>query len=126
LIEVRAEVRRFHSPDIADLATHVPPDPTCFVLLLQVIVGPNGAAGEESFDVEVCTPKWLSERLRKEAVVMGRHHLIVANYDWTRISAFIRKWVASCEGGTWEQVALQVGRLGHWEFEDYREAKTRT
>jgi hypothetical protein len=32
--------------------------------------------------------------------------------------------VANCEGDTWQQVALKVGRLGHWEFEDYREAKT--
>ena len=37
LVEVRAEVRRFHSPDIADLAGYAPPDPTSFAFLLQVM-----------------------------------------------------------------------------------------
>ncbi|TMD48041.1 MAG: hypothetical protein E6I47_15995 [Chloroflexi bacterium] len=120
---MRAEVRTFHSPDIPDLAAHTPSDATSFAFLLEVMAGPKEEEGEESFNVEVCTPAWLSELLRKERVVMGRHHLIVADYDWSRISAFITKWVASCEGDTWEQVALKVGRLGHWEFEDYVEAK---
>ena len=123
MVEVRAEVRQFHSPDIADLAGYAPPDPTSFAFLLQVMAGPKQGEGEESFDVEVCTPTWLSERLRNEGVVMGRHHLIVADYDWNRISAFITKWVANCEGDTWQQLALKLGRLGHWEFEDYLEAK---
>jgi hypothetical protein len=56
LVEVRAEVRRFHSPDIADLAAYAPPDPTSFAFLLQVMAGPKQGEGEESFDVEVCTP----------------------------------------------------------------------
>ena len=117
---MKAEVRRFHSPDITDLDAYMPPDPTNFAFQLQVMAGPKGAAGEESFDLEVCTPEWLGERLRTDSVVMGRHHLIVADYDWNRISAFITKWVGKCEGDTWQEVALKVGRLGHWEFEDYR------
>jgi hypothetical protein len=117
---MKAEVRRFHSPDITDLDAHVPPDPTNFGFLLQVMAGPQGASGEESFDLEVCTPEWIAERLRIDNVLMGRHHLIVADYDWNWISAFITNWVGNCEGETWREVALKVGRLGHWEFEDYR------
>ena len=117
---MKAEVRRFHSPDITDLDAYMPPDPTNFAFQLQVMAGPKGAAGEESFDLEVCTPAWLNERLRTDKVVMGRHHLIVADYNWNRISAFITKWVGNREGDTWQEVALKVGRLGHWEFEDDR------
>ena len=117
---MKAEVRRFHSPDIADLDAYTPPNPTNFAFQLQVMAGPKGAAGEESFDLEVCTPEWLAERLRTDKVVIGRHHLMVTDYDWPPISAFIRTWVGNCEGDTWEQVALKIGRLGHWEFEDYR------
>ncbi|TMC66204.1 MAG: hypothetical protein E6J16_02320 [Chloroflexota bacterium] len=117
---MRAEVRRFHSPDISDLDAYVPRDPANFGFLLQVIAGPQGAAGDESFDVQVGTPEWITGRLRTEKVMVGRHYLIVADYDWKRISAFITKWVANCWGDTWQEVALKVGRLGHWEFEDYR------
>ena len=117
---MKAQVRRFHSPDITDLEAYVPPDPTNFAFLLQVLAGPQGASGDESFNLEVCTPGWIARRLRTENVMIGRHHLIVADYDWDRIAAFITKWVAKCEGDTWQEVALKLGRLGHWEFEDYR------
>ena len=48
---VHAEIRRLHSPDVADLTTYVPQDPHDFGFLLQIMAGPVGREGEESFDV---------------------------------------------------------------------------
>jgi immunity protein 8 of polymorphic toxin system len=118
---MRAVVRYFHSPDVSDLRTYLPPDPTNFSFPLQVTVGPSDGPGEESFGVEVCTPQALAERLRSSGgPLLGRHFLFVDGYDWDGISSFIRGWVARFEEETWDEVAEKLGRLGHWEFEDYR------
>jgi Immunity protein 8 len=119
---VNAEVRRFHSPDVYDLRSWSPPRIDSFAFLLQVLVGPVGGKGEESFDVLVCTPQWLAETLSGDDLLIGRHRLIVKEYSFPRIEQFIRNYVNGCSGDSWEQLAEQVGRLGKWEFEDYRES----
>src|SRR5438045_942145 len=111
-------VRRLHSPDVDDLRTWSPPDPECFAFLLQIMVGPESGEGEESFDVEVCTPCWLSRTYGPSGVVSGRHHLIVFKYDFGAIEKFIRNYVDESSGETWQDIAGKVGRLGRWEFED--------
>jgi hypothetical protein len=122
---IQAEVKRLHSPDVYDLATYVPDDPENFAFLLQVMVGSAGADGEDSFDVIVCTPRWLSDRLLPTKIMLGRHHLLVKQYDYTRLLQFLISFASGCRGATWEEVALRLGRLGKWEFEDYRELEDR-
>lgn len=119
---MKAEIREFHSPDVYDLSNFVPDDGEKFAFLLQVMVGPEGEEGEESFDIEVCTPKWLAETYDQNEVVFGRHRLIVFKYDFEKISSAIRKYIGDhCTGDTWEEVAEKIARIGHWEFEDYTE-----
>ena len=84
-----------------------------------MIIGPALQDGEESFDVEVCTPAWLAQRYGPHGIVSGRHHLIVFEYDFKVIDSYLREFVANCSGDTWQDVAGKIGRLGHWEFEDY-------
>jgi len=86
-----------------------------------VIAGPDADDGEESFNVEVCTPAWLERRYGNEAVVLGAYHLIVFEYNYPRIRDYIETFVRNCSGASWRQVAEKIGRLGRWEFEDYRE-----
>jgi hypothetical protein len=53
---VIAKIRYLHSPDI-DPDSYVPDDPTRFMFLIQMIAGPDGGPGEESFDFTVCPPR---------------------------------------------------------------------
>ena len=117
---MRAELRRLHSPDVADLASWSP-DGDQFAILVQLMVGPAGGRGEESFDLTLCGSGWLAHRVRTERIVDARHHLIIDTFDYDRIERYLRQRVADCEGESWAEVARQVGRLGKWEFEDYRE-----
>ncbi len=113
------QIRRFHFPDINDLEKWVPGDPDCFGFLLQVMIGPPGGEGEDSFEIQVCTPACLIQHYERDGMVIGRHHLIVFGYNWDRIKAFIAKFVTRSPGDNWREVATKLGRLGRWEFEDY-------
>lgn len=116
---MRAAIKRFHSPDV-DLENYQPDDPFDAGALVQMMVGPAEGIGEESFDVVVCTPRWLSALVRDEGPVVGRHHLVVESWDWPRIRLFLAHEVESHEAPTWQDLAAKLGRIGRWEFEDYR------
>jgi hypothetical protein len=81
---MRAQVKRFFSPDIDDLNNFHPEDPESFGFLLQVMVGPENQPGEESFDVLVCTPKWLLQERGVDAVIFGYDKLIVFEYNFKK------------------------------------------
>lgn len=114
-----AELKRLHSPDIYDLENYQPDDSEEFGFLLQAMVGPKGKDGEESFDINVCTPKWLKENNGRSSIIIGRHYLIVGEYNYKSISEFIQGYLRTCSGDSWSEVAEKVSRLGKWEFEDY-------
>ena len=120
---MNAELKWLHSPGIYDLEKYKPANPEKFApgLFLQAIVGPQGLPGEESFNIEVCTPKWLEGICGEDDVIMGRHRLIVRYYNYGRIVDFIKRYLRGCSGENWKEVGEKVARLGHWEFEDYRE-----
>jgi hypothetical protein len=117
---VQPVLKRLHSPDVLHLESFRPADPTCFCLLLQAMFGPDGSDGEESFDVVVCTPRWLESEVERSGMIDGRHHLVVSRFDLTEIRSFLISYARSCEGESWDAAALKLSRLGKWEFEDYR------
>lgn len=116
---MKTSVRRLHSPDV-DLETYVPDDPEDVGVLVQIMAGPAGGPGEESFDVVVCTPRWLERWIREEGPLIGRHHLIIERYDGARVRLYLTEAVESEEAQTWPDLALKLGRIGKWEFEDYQ------
>jgi len=115
---MQAELKRLHSPDVTDLNAFRPNGP--FGFLLQAMVGPQGADGEEAFDVVVCTPEWLGSHMNGP-IQPGRHFLLVRDYSYEAVEYYLRAFCVSCQGNTWPEVARRVGRIGKWEFEDYTE-----
>jgi hypothetical protein len=119
---VKAAIRQFHSPD-ADLETYVSADPADDALFIQMLVGPVESDGEESFDLFVCTPQWLQREVRTHGPIIGRHHLVVDLLEIASVLDFLRAHVDALTAPTWHELALQLGRIGKWEFEDYRETE---
>jgi len=117
---MRAALRYLHSPDIPDLASFQPTEVDNFGFLLQILVGPQEGVGEESFDVMVCTPRWLIENHSPEDILACRHMLIMFQYDYRRLERFIQARIATVSGESWHDIANQLAKLAHWEFEDYR------
>ena len=116
---MEAVLKGLHSADI-DVETYVPDEEDNFGFVLQAMVGPMDEQGAESFDVTVCTPKWLAGRYGTSEILLGLHKLIVFRYDYVRLRQFIEKYLARCSDDSWDKVAHKIGLLGQWEFEGYR------
>lgn len=99
----------------------LPGDPAEFSLNARMIVGPHDGPGEESFDITVCTAEWLRTAARSE-FYDARHHVVVDfdTFDRNALHAWLARRVESVHADTWTQIGERLGRLGHWEFEDYR------
>lgn len=108
------------SPDVDDIAAWMAPPEDPWSVYIEITVGPVGSVGEEVFGFTVCNPDWLSYRAASEGVVSGRHLLVMTTFSWPSVQAFIESYLADIEGDTWPEVAANVARLAHWEFEDYR------
>lgn len=117
---MQAVLKGLHSTDIADVESYQPEREDNFGFALRAMVGMTGETGEESFDITVCTPKWLLERHGDSEILLGLHKLIVFKYEYAAIRKFIEKYLMRCSGDTWGEVAQKVSLLGQWEFEGYR------
>jgi hypothetical protein len=85
---MRPELKRIHSPDIADWEFFRPQDARSFAFLLQAMFGPDNGDGEEAFDLIVCTPKWLEQKVSRDTIISGRHHLVVRNTTSRKFALF--------------------------------------
>jgi hypothetical protein len=113
-------LRRLHSPDVYDLDSFRPTEADNFCVFIQAMFGSSDDIGEESFDILVCSPRWIEEKIRKDGPVIGRHHIIVNEFNIDVIRGVILRFASECKGSTWHDIALKLSRLGKWEFEDYR------
>jgi Immunity protein 8 len=88
-----------------------------------MIVGPPDGPGEKSFDITICTPEWLAEACRTGGGIYNPGHHLVVNldtFDRRALHAWLAARVQEIEAETWAHVGERLGRLGHWEFEDYQ------
>jgi hypothetical protein len=84
-------------------------------------LGSDEGEGEDSFDLYICTPHWLSDECERSGVVNGLHHLIVARFDYQAIERKIHQLFGNIVGQDWKEIAMQANRFGAWEFDGYRE-----
>ncbi len=117
---MQAVLKSLHSTDVAQVENYLPHEEDNFGFTLRAMVGPMDGEGEESFDIVVCTPKWLMEKYGASDVLLGLHKLIFFKYDYLRLRQFVEKYLMRCSGNTWEEVAQKVSLLGQWEFEGYQ------
>lgn len=70
-------------------------------MLVQLLISEGGAAGEESFDMVVCTPSWLGEQVRADGPTPGHGYLVVAEWDFPSTRAYLQKLVGDLGAPTW-------------------------
>ena len=115
---MRARLKSLTSDEIPDLASFVPVIPDEFAVPLVLEVGPLGLRGRERFELLVVSPRWLLRRHGAEGMVPGRGKLIVFEWSFARIRAYLARKVEACSGQTWPEVARKVSALAEWEGDD--------
>lgn len=113
---MHAQVRSIHFPDLTIDESF---DPANTVQLAEIEVGPSSGEGADIYQITVCTVTALAEMLEKQRFLTGRHWLFVREFGTTEVSAIIRRVIGDVEGHNWHHLAEQIGRIGHWEYEDY-------
>jgi hypothetical protein len=102
----------------------LPADPADFAFNARLLVGPSDGEGEESFDVTVASPEWIAARCREQdGILHCRHHVAVDfdTFDRRRLLQWLEHHVHSVDANSWPEIGTALSRLGHWEFDDYRE-----
>jgi hypothetical protein len=107
--------------DDGPIAEYRPADPSRVDVIVRMLVGPCGAAGEESFDVRVLSVAMLADELGGSGrVVDGRHTLLVREWSGSALIEYLERAVSACVADRWESLAEKLARIGAWEFEDYK------
>ena len=102
-----------------DLPNHeLPSDPSDCSVLIEAEIGAIGVPGADIFSFEVVTRAYL---LREELPRWGRGLLLVEQFSWEAVEASLQKLLMHAARPAWEQVATELGKELHWEFENYTE-----
>lgn len=111
------------SLDLDPEPSELPADPASFCTHATMYVGPPDSPGRETFQLTVCSAEWIAAQTREVGILDAHHHLIVDfdSFDQRRLRTWLEKRVSSLSGASWSDVGEKLGRLGHWEFEDYQE-----
>lgn len=118
---VRAKVEAINITVLPDLNPHGyrPDDPDDFECTFELTIGPRDEDGGELFFLKACTPKSPATTCDRDRFVWDHHRLIVPQYDLDPITRTTAKFVKSCLGESWAEVALKVNHLANWEREDH-------
>ena len=117
MVTIVAKLKRLSCPDVRSLEAFQPDGD--FGIHVFAMVGPAVGEGEESFTFTVCTPRWFEQNM-KAALIPGRHHLFMKEYNYDQLYKFISAYCSRCMGNSWREVAQKLAQLGYWEFEDYK------
>ena len=87
------------SLDLDPDPSSLPDSPAEFSLRAQMMVGPTDAAGEESFELTVCTPQWLAALVARDGIYDARHYVIVdfETFDRTTLHSWLTKRVEAVQ-----------------------------
>jgi hypothetical protein len=106
------------SPDVDQ--HRLPASPDDCAVVVHAEIGPSEGDGADLFSFQVVTPRWL---LRAGDVRWGRGLLIVEEFSWPTIEHDVKKLLLHTARGTWPEVAAEIAKELHWEFENYPEAR---
>jgi hypothetical protein len=114
---MRAEVKFIEANDVPNWPDWEPVSARDECQWFTVTVGSSESRAGDLFQVCVATARGIKERRLREKFV----GLVVPTFEPTIVENVIREFVVAVEGPSWEVIATELGKLGRWEYDGYRE-----
>ena len=114
-MEIVPEVKSFYCSDLE--YRREPDEPDNCSLPIQVDIGIKGGEGADIFSFVAATPKALQNEIGYR---WGRGLLILETFSWAQVEDAVEELCADMSGASWEQVARELNRWLHWEYDSYR------
>ena len=109
------EIKSIMSPDLEYDEMPIEPD-NCQVFV-EVEIGEKSKEGADIFNFTVITPKYL---LADPRTRWGRGYLLMESFSWGTVESMINRLVSLVQGESWDEVAQNLCKELHWEFENYQ------
>jgi hypothetical protein len=110
---------------VDDVASYRPKDENRFAVQLSLLVGTPENDFGDTFEIIVCSPRWLLEnldahwpayRLGSGAVLPGRDLWLMKHWDYDRVKQSVNQILGSVTAETWDDLANWLGRHLSWEY----------
>ncbi|WP_256080917.1 Imm8 family immunity protein [Massilia sp. YIM B04103] len=116
---MKAELKSLDLSSSTAFEDYPPENTTNFGVYVTATIGPLGESCGDLFQILVCSKIWFNHRNSSDLLSDSRRLEIDGPYDYCEIFQKIENFVASCEGGSWDELARQLSTKALWEFEDY-------
>lgn len=104
---------------VPNLGRWAPEDPKvfCEIVCVDIGTGPR-SRGTDIFSLTVATPRGLLARTAVDGVVLSGPVLVLDDYDFGVLWAWLEATVRACEAGTWDESVERLRRWFRWEYDD--------
>ena len=115
---IRPVLKNLHSADVWDLESFQAGPEDAFYFGLQIFVGELDKEGADTFQLEVCSPKWLEQHMGAHSYRWGRRLLVMKGFSYDVLRNALDEIINLAVASTWEEVARRLERVIDWEFAD--------
>ena len=102
----------------------LPPENGPQMVLMTATIGQKGFEGGNNFNLIVCNPEWIAERVRGTRGFWPKGYLIVDEVDSEHVERAVAALIQNfAKSETWNQFCERLNRFMDWEYEDYNDGQ---
>lgn len=116
---MRAKLKHIHCPDLDEFNKQSVKNCSREMLFVQAFIGPNNEEGEESFNIEFCTPYWILNEVNQNKFKICRSLIVINKLDYDAIYKIINDFCNRTSGKNWNEIAEKISRFFKSELENY-------
>ncbi|MFF2909420.1 Imm8 family immunity protein [Paenibacillus sp. NPDC057934] len=88
-----------------------------FLLSGTACIGTRESNACDNFDFTVISPRALEKKLSTTNLIHGRAYFILMEFNYQVLKERLNSIVSSCQGETWDEIALKLSPYFYWEYE---------
>lgn len=117
--ELRAEIKDAirEAESYGSLKDFVPVDPFDVEVNIDLNIGPVGNKGSDIFYGQVCTVKALPGLRQRHPEINLDKVIVITEYSYEAVRERIEEIINNAKGTYWIEIAEDIGKHLHWEFE---------